>query len=374
MQSGKSIFCCVTPPISEASVIPLHDLTTILCSISDKIYLISGGSGNRYFAENNDIHFLKVTHKITDSRVERIYNYLLTQIQISIQLIRTLRRADTYLFFLGEDQILPILIAKLFGKKVILVLGGSLEDEAIIRKDPLYKPLIYIKEINRYISSNIILYSPMLISTWKLKKYKNKICIAHHHYLNFDKFRILTPLSKRTCVVGYIGRFSEEKGILNFVKAILDILKKRNDINFFIGGDGQLRGEIEKYLNEHVLNEKVNLTGWISHDNLPQYFNELKLVVLPSFTEGLPNIMLEAMACGTPVLATPMGAIPDFIKDGETGFIMENNSPECIAQNVIRALNHPNLEQIANNGWSLVEKEFTFEKVVERYREILNTQ
>ncbi len=99
--------------------------------------------------------------------------------------------------------------------------------------------------------------------------------------------------------------------------------------------------------------------------------NELKLIILPSYTEGLPNIMLEAMACGTPVLATPVGSIPDVIKDGETGFIMKNNSPECIAENVIRALNYPNLEQISLNARILVEKEYTYEKAVEKYKKVL---
>ncbi|HQE50035.1 MAG TPA: glycosyltransferase family 4 protein, partial [Fervidobacterium sp.] len=82
-------------------------------------------------------------------------------------------------------------------------------------------------------------------------------------------------------------------------------------------------------------------------------------------------IMLEAMACGTPVLATPVGAIPDVIIDGETGFIMENNSPECIAENVIRALNSPDLERIAGNGRRFVEENFTFEKVVENWKRVL---
>jgi glycosyltransferase involved in cell wall biosynthesis len=105
------------------------------------------------------------------------------------------------------------------------------------------------------------------------------------------------------------------------------------------------------------------------HNKFPDYLN--KLFVLPSYTEGLPYTIVEAMACGTPILATPVGAIPDVIKDGETGFIMENNSPECIAENVMRVLEHPDLEQIVENARALVEREFTYEAAVERYRKIL---
>jgi glycosyltransferase involved in cell wall biosynthesis len=78
------------------------------------------------------------------------------------------------------------------------------------------------------------------------------------------------------------------------------------------------------------------------------------------------------MACGTPVLATSVGSIPDVIKDGETGFIMEGNSPECIAKNVMRALEHPNLDEIVKNARALWwKREFTYEAAVERYRTIL---
>jgi glycosyltransferase involved in cell wall biosynthesis len=229
----------------------------------------------------------------------------------------------------------------------------------------------FLEIINYIFSNRIIVYSTNLIKEWSIEKYKNKIYIAHEHFIDFDKFKIKKNLDERENVVGYIGRLSEEKGVLNFIKAIPEIIEKENEIEFLVGGDGQLRDKIERYLEEKDLNDKVELKGWIPHDELPNYLNELKLLVLPSYTEGLPNSMLEAMACGTPVLATPVGAIPDVIRDGETGFIMENNSPECIAENVIRALNDSNLDIIVKNARELVEKDFTYEAAVERYRTIL---
>lgn len=83
--------------------------------------------------------------------------------------------------------------------------------------------------------------------------------------------------------------------------------------------------------------------------------------------------MLEAMACGTVVLATPVGGIPEVIKDGVNGFIMEDNSPECIARNVMRALGHPDLEQVTANARVLIEQEYNYEAAVERYRNILES-
>ena len=77
------------------------------------------------------------------------------------------------------------------------------------------------------------------------------------------------------------------------------------------------------------------------------------------------------MACGTPVLATPVGGVPDLIKDGETGFIMEDNSPQCIAKNVTKVLKHPGLEEIAQNGRKLIEEQYIFKVIVEECRRAL---
>jgi len=105
---------------------------------------------------------------------------------------------------------------------------------------------------------------------------------------------------------------------------------------------------------------------------IPDYLNELSLLVLPSESEGLPGVILEAMACGTPVLATPVGAIPDIVKDAETGFILEDSSPECIAGNVMRALKHPDLIRITRNARKLIKQNYTYKTMVNNYEQILS--
>jgi len=273
--------------------------------------------------------------------------------------------------FYGEHSPLPMITARLLGKTIILdpVANPVKILEKVARR---YRYIgLAMSRINFMLSHRIVLYSPRLIDEWRLEKHRHKVRIAHEHFFDFDTFTVTTPLVNRPPLIGYIGRLSEEKGVWNFTLALPTILREQKDLRVLIGGDGQLKEAIEASLQDGGSITRVDLPGWISHDDLPRYLNQLCLLVLPSHTEGLPTIILEAMACGTPVLTTAVGAIPDVIVDGETGFIMENNSPECIAANVARVLSYPQLEQIAENGKRYVKENFTFEKAGENWRRIL---
>jgi len=94
---------------------------------------------------------------------------------------------------------------------------------------------------------------------------------------------------------------------------------------------------------------------------------------LPSFTEGLPTILIEAMACGTPVLATRVGNIPDVIRDGKNGFLLDNNSPQCIAERTIEALNGLVTETISDNAMFTVASEYSYHLTVREHRKILRS-
>lgn len=361
----------VTIPICEAGLTPLSNLVDIVSSFSGRICLITGDAGYTFFKDNHKVKLYGVGNRPKPNTFARIVNYIPTQLRMAYRLARASATTDSWIFFIGASASpLPMLTAKLLGKKVVSAYAASDTEIIEAQSKILSKPMKLLTKGSLTLSDRIILYSQNLIHEHGLGKYRNKISIAHKHFLDFDKFKLWNQLSERENLVGYIGRLSEEKATLNFVKAIPEMLKKQES-KFLIGGEGQLRDKVEEYLNRGNLNSRVKFVGWIPHDELPKYLNELKLLVLPSYTEGLPNIMLEAMACGTPVLARPVGAIPDVIKDSETGFIMEDNSPECIAKDIIRALNHTSLEQIARNAGSLVKREFTYEAAVEGYRNIL---
>ena len=364
--------CVVTSPRTEAAHVPLSNLVSVLSNLSDNLHLITGNAGAYILKENTNIQGYSLEYLPKSNPLARIIANILMQLRISYTMFKIRNSVGAFIFFMFDGLLLPVLTAKLTRRRVILSLASTARQYYKNHTDRLAKVFIPIESLCFFISDKIIVYSPNLVKLWDLERYKDKISIAHEHFLNLNELRITEPVTERQKKIGYIGRFSHEKGTMNFVKAISVVLRQENDCEFFIGGDGELQDEMKEYLDGNHDDDNVYFNGWIAHEKLPSYLNKLKLLVLPSNTEGLPNIMLEAMACGTPVLATAVGVIPDIIKDGKTGFIMEDNSPNCIAKNISRALNHPNLEEITNNARAFVEAKFTHAAAVNEYKRVLN--
>jgi len=361
--------CLITFNYSKAFKQPFSNLRKILGEVTCDLYTILGSTELNKIEEKSN--FYEIRQLKSKNIFIRLFSYIRMQLKASFLIIKLKRKKsiNTCVFFMEDGALLPILISKLINNKTIWILPSNIlltdKDNIILET----KILLYIRVLSYYFIDRIIVYSESLIMEWCLEKYINKIFVCSEHFINVNNFKVAKKYNERQKMVGYIGRFSGEKGVFNFIEAIPLI----QECDFVVIGDGNLRSKITGYINENNLSEKVRLMGWVSHDELPEYLNKLKLLVLPSYTEGLPNIMLEAMACGTPVLATPVGAIPDVIKDGETGFLLENNSPECIAETALKILHMPDdkLEKVSDNARALVEEKFTFEAAVERWSEIM---
>ena len=365
--------CIMTFPTGKAGSISTLNLVKILNSITNEISLITGNVGYDTFENNKSIHVYGIPHKSGKIFFSRIIRFIITQLRMSYYLIKIMKNIDVlFLTFGSEVLILPVITAKLFQKKIILAMAGSALGVFESFKDFYWAAVRIISKINFILSTKIVIYSKNLIEEFNLKSFQEKIIVAPKHFVNLDKFKIMKTLDDRDNLIGYIGRFNEEKGVFNFVKAIPNIQKNIPNLNFLIIGDGPLKNDIVRFLSDNNLNQKVKVLEWIPHDDMPKYLNELKLLIIPSYTEAGPMILFESMACGTPSIATPVGSVLDLIQDDKTGFIMENNSPECIAKNVERAFNNKNLDKIIINARSLIEREYTYDAAVDRYKIILS--
>jgi glycosyltransferase involved in cell wall biosynthesis len=285
--------------------------------------------------------------------------------------MRVTRKVNLFVLFIGgEGMLIPMIALKLLRKKVVVMPGGIATKVASTRKDPLTKILSLLISFDLSLADRLIIYSPLLAK--KFVKHQRRVLIAHEHFVDLSKFVVKKKIDERLSIVGYIGRLSEEKGVLNLIEAVPLVLKIKPSTQFLICGKGDLSDKVKKIIKDKELEEHVKLNGWVLHEDVPRVLNELKLLVLPSYTEGLPNITLEAMACGTPVLATPVGAIPDVIKDGETGFLLKSNDPEHIAKKIIELLSKPELlEKVSINAYKYVRENFSYERTLESWRRIL---
>lgn len=381
MVNNNMSISVVTPIIGSATIRPLSNLLKICRHFSEDIGIILACEeterekfdlSNFISGESGLSHKHLINHNKSKNNYKQVYFYILTQIRLMKYLISSSRRGSVCIFFLGDTLIMQLLIARILGRKTILVIGAD-HSYILGLQDNIYRNIVSrFIAFSHKLADFIIIYSPLMLDSYGIRCNRNKIYIASEHIVNTLKFKPIDLLDKRNYIIGYIGRFSEEKGILNFVEAIPGILSINPEIRILIGGDGPLRSKLEKKIHEFGIDDRVDFTGWIEPIKLPNYLNRLKLLVLPSFTEGLPNIILEAMACGTPVLVTPVGAIPDIVKDEETGFIMEDNSSKCIQDTVKRSLNYPHLFEVANSARKLVDKEFTYKATISRWEEVFN--
>lgn len=136
------------------------------------------------------------------------------------------------------------------------------------------------------------------------------------------------PVAQR---VVSVGRLSKEKGQLLLLDAMSHLARKDVNFELVLAGDGEMRAELESLIVLHKLQGRVRITGWISSDQVREEILAARALVLPSFAEGLPVVIMEAMALRRPVLATYVGGIPELVRTGEDGWLFPAGDVEALA-------------------------------------------
>jgi glycosyltransferase involved in cell wall biosynthesis len=271
---------------------------------------------------------------------------------------------------------------KIFTKaKVILTLqeGDPLEYITGLKRFKIFRPiykLLYFKKVDKVqVISNFL-------ANWvkDLGVKEEKIVVVPNGII------INLPTGKAGNQQSTINKNKEEKIILTVSRLVEkngvgDLIRAMKFLNakLVIVGTGELENELKNLAQKIGAAEKVEFVGSVPYENLGEYYAGADVFCRPSLSEGLGNVFLEAMAAGVPVIATPVGGIPDFLKDSgedQTGWFCEPKNPKSIAEKIEYVLDEKNKEEVArvvNNAQKMVREKYTWEKVAEEMKGIFNS-
>ena len=176
-------------------------------------------------------------------------------------------------------------------------------------------------------------------------------------------------------IVSIIGRLTSQKGHRYFLESANRILEVLPETRFLIVGDGPLREDLESLSLSLGIAQAVRFLGY--RQDVATLMGMSDVIVMSSLREGLPYVLLEALALARPVVGTQVGGIPEVIKHGETGFLVPPKDAESLAEAIIRVLRNPEeAARLGERGRELISQEFNVETMVRKiaavYAEVLS--
>ncbi|MGL6280875.1 MAG: glycosyltransferase family 4 protein [Microcoleaceae cyanobacterium] len=191
-------------------------------------------------------------------------------------------------------------------------------------------------------------YGRSQLYRWCDYEYWSKIFIVHcaldDAFLG-GEHQPVSNTNKLVCV----GRLSEQKGQLLLLDAIAPLVAQGIDLKLILVGDGEMRTVIEQSIDRLNLQNHVEITGWASNDTVKQHILDSRALVLPSFAEGLPVVLMEALALSRPVITTYIAGIPELVVPGESGWLVPAGDVASLTVAIQDVLNSP-VEKLAKMG------------------------
>ncbi len=171
----------------------------------------------------------------------------------------------------------------------------------------------------------------------------------------------------------FLSAVSKSKGIMEALDAFYLLKKKNPELTFHIAGAGKATLTVKEKINIQRITG-VNLLGYITGKDKAKAFRNADLFLFPSYHEGMPNAVLEAMAFGLPVITTRVGGLPDFFEDGKMGLFLDNHDPAHIAEKIQYLLDRPGMmQQMSEYNYHYAKDRFYASKVAKRLEAIIAT-
>jgi len=144
--------------------------------------------------------------------------------------------------------------------------------------------------------------------------------------------RAVPPAPPSSRMVVCVGRLCEQKGQLLLLAAAREMARRGEDFELVLAGDGDMRPELERLIDDYGLRGRVRITGWVNGEQVRELLLQSRALVLPSFAEGLPVVIMEAMAVGRPVISTLVAGIPELVRHGTDGWLVPAGDCAALVQ------------------------------------------
>jgi glycosyltransferase involved in cell wall biosynthesis len=266
--------------------------------------------------------------------------------------------------YIYPDCFAAVLIGKLLKIPVIVSARGT--------DINLFPKFYLINKMIRFIlqnASGIIAVSKSLkdemvkqeITPCKVSVIGNGVNIERFYPLDKNIARKKLELPEYRPIILSVGHLIEGKGFHHLINAIRILRKIQKDIFLIIIGEGECRKQLEKQIYDLELIDNVRLVGAVSHEKLNLWYNSCDVFCLASSREGWPNVLLEALACGKPVVATKVGGVPEIICAEDYGLLVEEQSGDALAAAIDTALRNEwdytkMIHYAAQNNWEEVSR------------------
>ncbi|MBD3291979.1 MAG: glycosyltransferase [Armatimonadia bacterium] len=169
----------------------------------------------------------------------------------------------------------------------------------------------------------------------------------------------------------YVGRLTPEKGVEYLIRALAVLQQGTPDVHLKIVGDGPDRPRLEQQTRDLGVADAVTFTGPKPHEQIPDLMRQSDLLVLPSLSEGFGIVLIEAMATGLPVIATETGGIPEIVRHGENGLLVQARDAQGLAASIETLFgDHRRCRRLAEHGMQIARERFTIENQIRRYERV----
>ncbi len=196
-----------------------------------------------------------------------------------------------------------------------------------------------------------------------------------HSGINCSRFHFRPRTLKKGEVANIlsVARLVEMKGVAYGIEAVSRLVRSGRSIYYKVAGDGPLREELERLIEDLQIGDFVQLLGWRDHNELAGLMNDTHILLTPSVTaangeqEGIPNVVKEAMAMGIPVVSTLHSGIPELVEDGVSGYLAPERDAEKLAHCLARVIDNPDSwPRMGRAGRAKVEQEFDMNRLNDR--------